>query len=147
MTVKNYGLTHVALAAREPKRSAAFYCAVFGCETIYQSDDFVQLQTPGARDVIVFERGADVAGAAGGVAHIGFRLQDAGDIDAAADAVVAAGGTITDKGEFCPGEPYLFAEDLDGYTVEIWYELPTRLDPPDTPGRHGARRRKEVSLG
>ena len=40
-----------------------------------------------------------------------------------------------------------FAEDLDGYTVEIWFELPTRLDPPDTPGLQGARRRKEVSLG
>jgi hypothetical protein len=23
----------------------------------------------------------------------------------------------------------LFARDLDGYLVEIWFELPTRLDP------------------
>jgi catechol 2,3-dioxygenase-like lactoylglutathione lyase family enzyme len=130
-SIKTYGLTHVALAAREPRRSAAFYCAVFGCEPVYESDDFVQIQTPGARDVIVFERAADVAGAPGGVAHIGFRLQDARDIDAAADAVIAAGGRVIDKGEFCPGEPYLFAEDLDGYAFEIWYELPTRLDPPD----------------
>jgi hypothetical protein len=33
------------------------------------------------------------------------------------------------QGEFCPGEPYVFFEDLDGYEVEIWYELPTPLDP------------------
>ena len=41
--------------------------------------------------------------------------------------VRAAGGTISSQGEFCPGEP--FFTDLDGYEVEIWYELPTPLDP------------------
>jgi catechol 2,3-dioxygenase-like lactoylglutathione lyase family enzyme len=29
-----------------------------------------------------------------------------------------------------PGEPYLFAFDPDGYEFEIWYELPTSVDPP-----------------
>jgi catechol 2,3-dioxygenase-like lactoylglutathione lyase family enzyme len=33
-------------------------------------------------------------------------------------------------GEFVPGEPYLFATDPDGYTFEIWYEVPTPVDPP-----------------
>jgi hypothetical protein len=28
------------------------------------------------------------------------------------------------------GEPYLFCTDPDGYEVEIWYELPTPVDPP-----------------
>jgi len=32
-----------------------------------------------------------------------------------------------------PGEPYLFARDLDGYLFEIWYELPTPADPPPPP--------------
>ena len=27
-----------------------------------------------------------------------------------------------------PGEPCLFVRDLDGYMVEIWYEIPTRVD-------------------
>ena len=27
------------------------------------------------------------------------------------------------------GEPYLFATDPDGYVIEIWYELPTAVDP------------------
>ena len=40
-----------------------------------------------------------------------------------------AGGEILDKGEFCPGEPYLFFKDLDGYEVEIAFELPTPVDP------------------
>jgi hypothetical protein len=43
--------------------------------------------------------------------------------------VIDAGGSIEDQGEFCPGEPYLFARDRDGYLVEIWYEIPTPVDP------------------
>ena len=33
------------------------------------------------------------------------------------------------KGEFCPGEPYLFFKDLNDYEVEIAFELPTPVDP------------------
>jgi predicted enzyme related to lactoylglutathione lyase len=51
------------------------------------------------------------------------------DVDLAAELVRKAGGKILDKGEFCPGEPYLYCADPDGYVIEIWYELPTRLDP------------------
>jgi len=50
-------------------------------------------------------------------------------IEAAAKAVTKAGGKIMSKGEFCPGEPYLFFTDPDGYEVEIWFELPTPVDP------------------
>jgi hypothetical protein len=32
-----------------------------------------------------------------------------------------------------PGEPYIFALDPDGYEIEIWYELPTSVDPPGGP--------------
>ena len=127
--IETFGLTHLALAVRDPHRSAAFYSAVFGCHLVYDSDDFVQLQTPGARDVLVLERDRANAGKRGGTRHFGFRLKDPADIDAAARAVVVAGGRVRSRGEFCPGEPYLFCEDVDGYEVEIWYELPTAVDP------------------
>lgn len=127
--VKTHGLCHVALAVRDVNRAAAFYQAVFGSVAVYRDAKFVQLQTPGSRDVLVLEQDAKLAGKSGGVAHIGFRLTDPADIDAAAGAVVAAGGTIRSQGEFCPGEPYLFCSDPDGYEVEIWYELPTAVDP------------------
>ena len=52
----------------------------------------------------------------------------------AAQAVERAGGRILSQGEFCPGEPYLFAADPDGYEVEIWYELPTPVDPAPVAG-------------
>jgi predicted enzyme related to lactoylglutathione lyase len=77
----------------------------------------------------VFEESEEKVGEHGGVAHFGFRLVDAADIDAAAAEVERAGGKILSRGDFCPGEPYLFAADPDGYVVEIWYELPTPVDP------------------
>ena len=127
--VKTYGLTHVAIAVRDLDRTQAFYAAVFGAVVVYRDAGFLQMQTPGSRDVLVFERNATQAGQAGGVLHFGFRLTTASDIDAARSAVTDAGGEITETGDFVPGEPYLFARDPDGYTVEIWYEIPTPVDP------------------
>jgi catechol 2,3-dioxygenase-like lactoylglutathione lyase family enzyme len=128
--VRTHGLTHIALAVRDAKRSLRFYQKVFGVVAVYEEDGFIQAQTPGSRDVLVFEERAGEAGRPGGVAHFGFRLVDAEDIDSALRAVKAAGGEVLSHGEFCPGEPYLFCRDPDGYEVEIWYELRTPVDPP-----------------
>jgi catechol 2,3-dioxygenase-like lactoylglutathione lyase family enzyme len=127
--VQTFGLTHVALAVTDPRRSLVFYQAVFGVVPVYESDDFIQAQTPGSRDVLVFERKPETAGQAGGVVHFGFRLTRPEDIEHAREAVRAAGGTIRESGEFIPGEPYVFFTDPDGYDVEIWYEIPTPVDP------------------
>ena len=139
MPVKTYGLTHVALAVKDVDRASAFYRSVFGAVEVYRQHGLVQLQTPGARDVIVLEQNAKGAGKSGGIAHFGFRLRNPKDIGAAARAVKKAGGIIKDKGEFVPGEPYVFATDPDGYEIEIWFERPTPVDPP-SPGRSARRR-------
>ncbi|MEP7347202.1 MAG: VOC family protein [Gemmatimonadaceae bacterium] len=127
--VRTYGLTHIALRVRDPARSAAFYQSVLGAQVVFASDDFVQIQTPGTRDVLVFERSRAGVGESGGIVHFGFRLRRAADIDASIRAVEDAGGTVTSHGDFVPGEPYLFGRDLDGYEFEIWFELPTTVDP------------------
>ncbi|HJU90168.1 MAG TPA: VOC family protein [Gemmatimonadaceae bacterium] len=126
--VRTYGLTHVALSVRDVERSLAFYQRVFGVEVVHRSDGFIQAQTPGSYDVLVFEQGGRSIGRSGGIAHFGFRLRAPDDIGAALDAIRDAGGTIREHGEFVPGEPYVFCRDPDGYEVEIWYELPTPLD-------------------
>lgn len=139
--VPTFGLTHIAMSVRDPRRSLEFYRDVLGVVAVYESDAFIQAQTPGSRDVIVFERGR--GGRSGGIAHFGFRLKRAGDIDRARRAIRAAGGAITDTGEFVPGEPYVFFKDPDGYVVEIWYEFPTTVDPkPRRPvaGKRNSRR-------
>jgi len=127
--IKTYGLTHIALAVKDARRAFEFYRKIFGVIKVYDQNGWIQAQTPGSHDIIVFDETAARTGKIGGVAHFGFRLADARDIDAAARAVEKAGGRILDKGEFCPGEPYLFFKDLDGYDVEIAFEVPTPVDP------------------
>ncbi len=120
---KTYGLTHIAVAVKDLDKTLRFYQKVFEVEVMYHKEDFLQVTTPGANDIIVFEKKKADYGKTGGIAHFGFRLRKAGDIDEMAKRIKSAGGTILDKGEFVPGEPYIFFKDPDGYEVEICYEL------------------------
>ena len=139
--ISTFGLTHLVLQVPDVERAFAFYESVFGMVAVYRSPEFLQAQTPGARDVLVFERATGRSGKTGSIAHFGFRLTDPRDIGAAASAVVAAGGAMEEQGEFVPGEPYLFERDRDGFLVEIWYELPTSVDPKTAAKRRSAAKR------
>ena len=119
---KTYGLTHIALAAKDAEWSARFYQQIFGMETAFQRKGFVQLRTPGSHDAIVFDESLEKKGEAGGIAHFGFRLAHPDDIHAAVEAIQQAGGQIIEQGNFGPDEPYVFFMDPDGYQIEIWYE-------------------------
>ena len=121
--IKTLGLTHLALTVSDLERSFQFYHDVFGMLAVYREKKFLQAQTPGARDILVLEEGTEDIGLSGGIKHFGFRLADPRDIDRAAAAIERAGGKIKNRGEFCPGEPYVFFTDPDGYEVEVWYEL------------------------
>ena len=120
--IRTYGLTHIGLAVRDAARSFRFYERVLGVRAMYREPGMIQAQTPGSHDVIVFEENGRKVGQMEGVTHFGFRLVDPKDIEAAAEAVRNAGGEVLESGEFVPGEPYLFARDLDGYRIEIWFE-------------------------
>ena len=58
------------------------------------------MQTPGSRDVMVFERKPRQAGRSGGIVHFGFRLLRPEDIERARMWIREAGGTIKETGEF-----------------------------------------------
>ena len=120
---KTYGLTHIAIAVKDLEQTSLFYQKVFDMEVMYKEENFLQLTTPGNNDIIVFEKKKAPYGKTGGIIHFGFRLKNAEDIVEMAVRIKQAGGKISSKGEFCPGEPYIFFKDPDGYEVEIWYEL------------------------
>jgi len=121
---KTYGLTHLAIAVKDVERTMLFYQQVFDMQTMYHENGFLQLTTPGSNDILVFEEKKDrPIGQTGGIVHFGFRLKNPNDIDEIIKKVIIAGGTVIDKGEFVPGSPYVFFKDLDGYEVEVWYEL------------------------
>ena len=121
-----YGLTHLAISVRDVSRTKKFYHDIFGMETMYDQQGFVQMTTPGCHDILVFEEKKNSPiGNTGGIAHFGFRLKEPKDIDEMIKRIISAGGQIVDKGEFVKGSPYVFFKDPDGYEVEIWYELLT----------------------
>lgn len=128
--VETFGLTHLAITVPDVERAFGFYEMVFGMVAVYRDEKFLQAQTPGTRDVLVFERGTGDVAQTGGIAHFGFRLTDPARIHDAVQLVRDAGGSVEETGEFIPGEPYVFARDRDGYLIEIWYEIPTAIDPP-----------------
>jgi catechol 2,3-dioxygenase-like lactoylglutathione lyase family enzyme len=121
-TAKTYGLSHIAMAVSDLERTLAFYKKVFEVKVMYHKESFLQVTTPGSNDIIVFEKRKADYGHTGSIAHFGFRLRNAEDIDEMAARIREAGGTIIDKGEFVPGEPYMFFKDPDGYEVEIAYD-------------------------
>src|SRR5688572_16800419 len=105
--IKTYGLTHIALPVKDVERSSAFYQKVFGVKEMYSQPGFIQVQTPGSRDIIVFEKQKKRSIKTAGL-HFGFRLTKPSGIKRILNAVKKAGGQIKESGEFVPGEPYVF---------------------------------------
>jgi catechol 2,3-dioxygenase-like lactoylglutathione lyase family enzyme len=115
------GLTHIQLTVRDLDRSLDFHQGVFGMTEMFRDGhDMVILRTPGARDTVTLHavpmRPEPVVG---GVAHFGFRLKDAAQLDAAIAEVEAAGGTLLEQGDHGPGNRYAYVADPDGYLIEL----------------------------
>ena len=127
--VETYGLTHIAIKVEDLDKSLHFYEKMFGAKAMYQTEKFIQIQTPGTHDIIVLEKSDKVVHHENGILHFGFRLRNKIDAKTLTEEVSIAGGRIKETGEFVPGEPYAFIYDPDGYEIEVWYEkIPPELD-------------------
>lgn len=126
--IKTFGLTHIALQVKDVKRSSKFYQSIFGVQEMYSYPDFIQVQTPGSKDIIVFEKQKKKIANSKKAFHFGFRLSKPSDLKPIIKKIKTAGGKIKETGEFVPGEPYVFFYDPDGYEIEIWFEkIPASL--------------------
>ena len=121
--IKTQGLTHIHLVVRDLERSLRFYKTVFGLEERYRDGPtLVFLNTPGSPDLVTLNQDREHredAGVKGGIAHFGFRLQNASDLDSAIAEVEAEGGTLLQRGEHAPGVAYAYVTDPDGYVIEL----------------------------
>jgi catechol 2,3-dioxygenase-like lactoylglutathione lyase family enzyme len=147
MPARTLGLSHLSLAVRDPQRSLEFYAQAFGVRETWRGPDEIQGLGPGEHDVLAFVRDPVRAGQAGGIGHFGFRLAAPGDLDAAVDAVLAAGGMLRRRGEFAPGLPFAYVADPDGYEIELWFEprpQPAAAEPAPTPSPFGPPPKKRI---
>ena len=121
--IKTQGLTHIQLSVRDLRRSVAFYQSVFGMEEDANRSDetLVFLRTPGAFDTITLRQAGpnEPVGSGGGLEHMGFRLQDRGDIELAIREVETAGGLLVERGEHIRGLHFAYVKDPDGYVIEF----------------------------
>jgi len=114
------GLTHINLLVADVRRAKAFYQAVFGLEELFwDGPSQVFLRTPGAQDTITLQERPDAAGTVGSIDHFGFRLKDHSQLEQAIGEVLAAGGSLVERGEHAPGRPFAYVADPDGHVIEL----------------------------
>lgn len=113
------GLNHLALPVPDPQRSAQFYAELLGMEITSSSPDAVFLKTVGSWDMIALTRSDAPASSSRSGLHFGFRVTPE-QFDAALEVIenhfVNDGAT---QGTRSTGR-FVFFEDLDGYTLEIF---------------------------
>ncbi len=120
--ISTNGLNHLALPVKDPERSAQFYADLFNMEITFSSPEIAFLKTVGSTDLIALNRSKVEVVSGRETMHFGF-IVDPEQFDAALR-------TIEEKSVKKVSEPsrrdtgrYIFIEDLDGYTVEIFEYL------------------------
>jgi catechol 2,3-dioxygenase-like lactoylglutathione lyase family enzyme len=117
--IKTNGLNHIALQVKDPERTAQFYTDLFNMEITRSTPDMIFLKTVGSTDMMTLNRSEADVTAEQGMVHFGFIVEPI-QFDAALDTIQAKGTpVVSGPGRRDQGR-YVFIEDPDGYTVEIF---------------------------
>lgn len=117
-----FGISHIAMKVSDLDRAVRFYEQAFGARQYFRDAHTAQVLGPGATDVIAFELDIEGAARSGGLIHFGLRLTHPDALDGLVERVIAAGGTLKERGDFGQNQPYAFVLDPEGYEIEIWHE-------------------------
>jgi catechol 2,3-dioxygenase-like lactoylglutathione lyase family enzyme len=117
-----FGISHVAMKVSDLDRAVRFYGQAFGTRQYVRGERTAQVLGPGPTDVIAFELIPDGAAVPGGLIHFGLRLSSPEELDGVLQRVLAAGGTLKQRGDFGDNQPFAFVLDPEGYEIEIWHE-------------------------
>jgi len=115
-------MSHIHLWVSDLDRSVRFYSEAFGMTERFRRDgELVSLTTPGTNDSVSLSfNPGDLRpkGQMGTIAHFGFRLAHPEAIDESIGEILAAGGTLIERGEPGQGQP-TYVADPDGYLIEL----------------------------
>ena len=118
--IETQGLTHINLLVSDIQRAKDFYETAFGFQVMFwEGPGLVFLKPPGTNDTITLQVRPDAAGITGNIDHFGFRLADRSQLERAIQEVIAAGGSLVERGEHAPGRPYAYVADPDGHIIEF----------------------------
>ena len=105
------------MPVRDLDAASHFYCAAFGLEEVYRSDQIVFVGHPGSDSAVGLLK--DEAGAGTGPRHVGLHLDHALSHSDAVAEIESTGASIIERGEHAPGVPFARIADPDGNVLEI----------------------------
>jgi len=118
--VETQGLTHINLVVADVHRAKGFYQRVFGLQELFRDGPgMVLLRPPGTHDTITLQHSPDASRGTGNIDRFGFRLADRRQLDRAIEEVIAAGGTLLERGEHQAESSYAYLTDPDGHVIEL----------------------------
>ena len=123
---QTYGLSHIQITVSDLNRSVRFYHELLGMKELRRFDHCVMMQTPGSHEIITINAKPEPhleGGKMGGIAHFGFRLREAIEMDKILAEIARLGGkSMTQGGSKESGRLYAFGTDPDGYEIELFWE-------------------------
>jgi len=118
--IKTLEPSHISLPVKDVNRSLLFYQKVFGVKKMYRPAEFIKVQTPGSKEIVVLENRKESALKRTGL-DVGFRPPHSSGKKTMIRTVEKAGRKLK-SGEFILFEPSILFYNTHGYEINVWFE-------------------------